>query len=66
MRLEKNNLFKMSGACMVYVAVVCLGDFIEHFIRHINRFDRVHGWYGIGKMDFEEKMLFVFCLEKEL
>ena len=29
--------------------VICLGDFNGHFDRHIDGFDGVHEWYGVGQ-----------------
>ena len=34
--------------------------------RHIDGFDGVHGEYGIGQRNLEEKMLLEFCLGKDL
>ena len=41
---------------------MCLGNVNEHIGRHIDGFELVHGWYGIGQINFERKMLFEFCL----
>ena len=36
--------------------VMCLCDFNGHVGRHIDGFNRVHGGYGIGQRNFEERM----------
>ena len=46
--------------------VTCLGYLNRHGGRHIDGYDRVHGGYGVGQRNFEGKMLFELCLEKEL
>ena len=46
--------------------VMCLDNINEHIARNIDGFDGVHGGYGIGKMNFEGRMLLELCLEKEL
>ena len=46
--------------------VLGLGDFNEHVGRRINGFEGVHGGYGIGKTNVEERRLREFCDEKEL
>ena len=46
--------------------VMYLSDFNGHVGRHIDRFDEVHGGYGVGLRNFEGGMLLLFCLEKEL
>ena len=32
--------------------------------RHIVEFDGVHGWYNVGQMNLERKMLLEICLRK--
>ena len=39
---------------------------MDTFIRHIDGFNGVHWWYGIGQRNLEGGMLLEFCLEKEL
>ena len=46
--------------------VLGLGDFNRHVGRQIDGFEGVHGGYGIGKRNVEEKRLLEFCDEKEL
>ena len=46
--------------------VMCLVDFNGHMVWHIDGIHGVHGWYGVGKRDFEGGMLLEFCLWKEL
>ena len=46
--------------------VMCLGDSSGHIGRHIDGFDWVHGGYGAGERNLEQRMLLEFCLEKEL
>ena len=46
--------------------VMCLGDINGHIGRRNDGFDRVNGWYGVGQMSSKGRMLFQFCLEKEL
>ena len=43
-----------------------LGDFNGHVGRQIDGFEGVHGGYGIGKRNVEERRLLEFCGEKEL
>ena len=45
---------------------MCLGDFNGHVGRHIDGFDGVHGWFGVGLRNLEGRMLLEFCLEMEL
>ena len=45
--------------------VMCLVDFNGHIGRHIDGLDGVHGGYGVGHTNMEERMLLEFCLEKE-
>ena len=33
---------------------------------HIDGFDGVHALYGVGQRNLEGRMLFEFCVEKEL
>ena len=42
--------------------VMCLGSINGHVGRHIGGFDGVHGWYGIGQRNLEERMLLEFCM----
>ena len=49
-----------------YDLVKCLGDINGHVGRHIDAVDGVHGGYGAGQSNLEERMLLEFCLEKEL
>ena len=44
--------------------VMSLGDFNEHVSRHIDGFDGILGWYGVGQMDLNGGMLLEICLEK--
>ena len=53
----------MYSACEL---VMCLGYFNGHVGRHIDGFDGVHVGYDIGQRNLEGRMLFEFCLEKEL
>ena len=46
--------------------VMCLGEFCGHVSTHIDGFDGVHGGYGVGQWNLEERMLLEFCLEIEL
>ena len=46
--------------------VICLGDFNGHVGRHNDGFGGVHGGYGVGQRNLEERMSLEFCLEKEL
>ena len=45
---------------------MCLGDFNGHVGRHIDGFDGVIGWYGVGQRNLDVRMLLEFCREKEL
>ena len=45
---------------------MCLGDFNDHIVRHIDGLYGVHGGYDVGRRKLEQRMLFEFCLEKEL
>ena len=45
---------------------MCLGDFNRHVGVHIDGFHRVHGRYGVGQMNFNERMSLEFCPDKEL
>ena len=57
----------MSDICIVLViSFVYLHDFNGHVGRHIDRFDGVYCWYGVGQRNLEGRMLLDFCLEKEL
>ena len=42
-----------------------LGNFNRHIGRHIDGFDQVHVGYDIGERNLGERILFVFCLDKE-
>ena len=46
--------------------VTCLVDINGQVGRHIDRFDWVHGGYGVGQRNLEGRMLLEFCLEMEL
>ena len=46
--------------------VLGLEDFNGHVGRRIDGFESVHGGYGIGKRNVEERKLLEFCNEKEL
>ena len=46
--------------------VLGLGDFNGHVGRWIDGFEGVHGGYGMGKRNVEERRLLEFCDEKEL
>ena len=48
------------------VLVICLGHVNGLIGIHIDLCDGVHGGYGVGHRNLERRMLFVFCLEKEL
>ena len=57
----------MSGICIVqFELVMYIFDFNGHVGRHFDGFDCVHGRYGVGQGNLEGRMLFEFCLEKEL
>ena len=45
--------------------VLGMGDFSGH-VRRIDGFEGVHGGYGIGKTNVDERRLFEFCDETEL
>ena len=45
---------------------MCLGDFSGHVGRRIDGTNGVHVVYYVGQWYGEERMLFEFCLEKEL
>ena len=42
---------------------MCLAVFNEHVDWHIDGFDGFHGAYGVGQMNFEGRVLLVFCME---
>ena len=44
---------------------MCLGHFNGHIGRHIDGFIVVHGGYGVGQRNFEERTLLELCLEKD-
>ena len=44
--------------------VICLGDISGHVGRHVDRFDRVHGGYGVVRRNLECRILLELCLEK--
>ena len=46
--------------------VMCLGDINGHIGWHMDEFDWLHVWYGVGQMNLEGRMKLEFCLEKEL
>ena len=46
--------------------VLGMGDLNRHVGRRIGDFEGVHGEYGIGKKNVEERRLLEFCDEKEL
>ena len=46
--------------------VMCLDDINGHVCRHIDGFNGVHGWFGVGQRNLEGRMLLEFCLKKEL
>ena len=46
--------------------VLGMGDFNGHVGKRIEGYEDVHGGYGIGERNVEEKMLLEFCDEKEL
>ena len=43
--------------------VMCLGDINRHVGRHIGGFDVVHGGYGVGQRNLEEKEIKHQCLK---
>ena len=45
--------------------VMRLGDLNGHIGKHVDRFDGVHGGYGVGKRNLERRMSLQFCQEKE-
>ena len=46
--------------------VMCFGDFNGHMGRHIVEIDGDSRGCGVGKTNFERRMLLEFCLDKEL
>ena len=69
--LEENQSFYDKLKCewdmhSAYDLVMCLGDSDGHIGRHIDGFDLLHGWYGVGQRYLEGGMLLEFCLDKEL
>ena len=46
--------------------VMCLPGLNWHVGRHIDGFDLVREWYGVGLTNLEGRMLLDFCLKKEL
>ena len=66
--LEENQSFydELKGEWVMHSVVglvMCLGDFNGHVCRHINGF---HETYGVGQKNLEGRMLFKFCLVKEI
>ena len=41
---------------------MCVGDLNGHFGRHIDGFDWVHGGFGIGRKNFELRILSGECV----
>ena len=68
--VEKHSFYdELKGEWDMHSAgdlVMCLGNFTIHIGRHIDEFEGVHGGYGVGQRNFEGRMLFDFCLLKEL
>ena len=44
--------------------LICLGDFNKPIGKKVEKFEGVHGNFGIGKRNVEERMLLEFCVEK--
>ena len=44
--------------------VLGLGDFNRHVERWIDGLEGVHGWYGIGKRNVEERRLLEFVMKR--
>ena len=67
---EKENFYeKMAKGCEVENAnevLICLGDFNGHIGKEVNGFEGVHGGFGTGKRNLEDRLLLKFCVEKDL
>ena len=46
--------------------VIHLGDINGQVVRHVNGFDGVHKGCGVGRRNFDGRMLLEFCLERKL
>ena len=44
----------------------CLDYFNGHIGKEFDGFEGVHGGFGIGKRNLEERLLLEFCVEKDL
>ena len=58
---KKNSIFMHSAGELV----MCLGVFNGHVGSHIDGFEGLHGWYGVGQSNLEGRMLLEFCLERD-
>ena len=58
---------EMARGCEVENEVfICLGDFNRDIIKKVDGFDGVHESFGMEKKNLEGRLLFEFCVEKDL